>query len=313
MATQEFETPKENAAAARRGEGMMVLMQNNDEKSVIINGMNETLEQLLGYAKGEITGRKVETVLGKREAELIADDLEYADSAPDFGDIFSRIREVKLRRRLGDEIRVECTLSRLMAEGRNARFQFVIPNEVDRIASDKFRDFIQLNLEGRKQLDVATGLPNRDTAVSFLPLLKNYFAEAPVSIVFATIQLDRFDKSVKRYGAETCSQLMKHAHNCCRATFRSHDVIFALSDRMLGVVLFDISRESARVVFNRLRWKIRNHRFDFGGKPDFSISVSIGFDLLDLERAESVMEACETSLTSLDANERNSLVELADG
>ena len=312
MKPEEIAPPVINPLAARRGEGLLIVLQDNSEKSLIINTMNETLETMLGYSKGELVGRKLETVLGQREATTLADDMEYDDAAADFGDIFPRIREVKLRRRNGDEIRVECTLSRLMSQGKHACFQVVIPNTVEKTAASKLSEFIALNLEGRKELDLATGLPNHKTAKEFLPLLKNYFADSKVNIVFALMRLDRHDKSIARYGADACTELLMHAYRCSRTTFRSEDLIFALSDRTLGLVLFDISRESARVVFNRLRWKIRNHRFEFGGKAEFAISTCIGFDLLDLEDIDGVFERCEAQMAALDANERNALLEFGN-
>jgi len=285
------------------------VMQNNDDKSLIISGMNETLEAMLGYGPGEVLNRKVETILGAAAAAAIVDDLEYTDDAPDFGDLFPRIRDVRLRRRLGEEIKVNCTLSRLMSQGRNACFQIVIPNEHERLAGSKLSDFIALNLEGRKELDPATGLPNHKTAKEFLPLLRTYLAESEMDVVFAILRLDRHQKSLERYGKDACAKLLLHAYNCCRSTFRAEDMIFALSDHTLGVVLFDISRESARVVFNRLRWKIRNHRIEFGGKSDFSITTCIGFDMLVAESADEVFERCELAIMGLDASERNALIE----
>ena len=310
MKPQELELPKLNANEARRGEGLLLVEQNNDDKYLIISGMNEALEQLLGYAKGEVVGHSVMTILGQKEAQSLNDDLEFEDAAPDFGDIFSRFREVKLRRRLGDEIKINCTLSRLVSQGHSARFQIVIPNEHERLSKTKLRDFIALNFEGRKELDPATGLPNYKTAEEFLPLLKHYFADGSVNITFAMLRLDRYDKSVARYGKAACTQLLMNVYNICRGTFRSEDLIFALSENTLGIVLFDISRESTRVVLNRLRWKIKGYRFEFGGKSDFSISTCIGFDVLDLEAPKAAFEACEKAMTALDANERNALVEL---
>jgi GGDEF domain-containing protein len=310
MKTQEIASPSTSSIAARRGEGMVVILQNNKDKTLVISNMNEALELMLGYGRGEALSRSAYDILGKKEAQLIADDLEFDDNAADFGEIFSRIREVKLRRRSGDEIKVSVTLSRLVAFGDSACFQLLIPNEQERTANARLKEFIALNLDGRKEVDAATGLPNYQTAKSFLPLLKSYFADTQSSIVFAIIHLDRFDKSVERYGADACNQLLMHAYHCCRTTFRNEDLIFALSDRALGVVLLDISRESSRVVFNRLRWKIRNHRFMFGGKADFSISTCIAFDVLNLEQAARAMEVCEEALKKLDANERNSLIEL---
>ncbi len=310
MTTENATSPAQPGATARKGEGLLLVVQNNDEKTLTISSMNEALEALLGYAKGEILGRRVETILGSREAEAIDDDLEYDDAAPDFGDIFPRIRDMRFRRRNGDEIRVNCTLSRLMSQGKNACFQIVIPNEQERAASGKLSEFIAVNLDGHKELDPATGLPNHQTAKAFLPLLKNYFAETGTSIVFAMVRMDRHEKSVARYGREACTQLLMHVCHICRSTFRAEDMIFALSDSTLGIVLFDISHESARVVLNRLRWKIRNHRIAFGGKADFSISTCIGFDQLDLEDVTGVFERCEAAMGALDKNERNMLVEV---
>lgn len=205
---------------------------------------------------------------------------------------------------------MNCNLSRLLAQNGNACFQLVIPNEQERLVAQKLTNFITTNLEGRKQLHPATGLPNHKTAEEFLPLLKNYFSDAPVSIVFAVMRIDRFDKSVSRYGREACNELLKHVYTICRSTFRSEDIIFSLSDTTLGLVLFNISRESTRVVLNRLRWKIRSQRFAFGGKPDFAITTSIHFDLLDFDDISGVMKRCEDAMANFDAAERNALVEL---
>jgi PAS domain S-box-containing protein len=310
MSAQEKQPMSPKPMAARKGQGMVLVQQNNADKSLNIIEINETLETMLGYARGEILNRRVETILGKREAEALADDLEYDDGAPDFGDIFSRIRDVRMRRRTGDEIRVECTLSRLVSQGGNACFQIVIPNEQERVAATKFNEFIALNLEGRKEIDPTTGLPNYNTAKEFLPLLRNYLADAGMSVVFAVIRMDRHQKSLARYGEQACQKLLQHTANCCKTTFRAEDKVFILSDHTLGVVLFDISRESSRVVFNRLRWKVRNHKIDFGGKTDFTITTCIGFDMLTVDASDDVFERCEKAIAELDANERNALIEL---
>ena len=312
MKPEEITPPTGPTAAARRGDGLLIVVQDNAEKTLTISVINEALESMLGYGKDEILNRRLETILGKNEAEALEDDLEYSDNAPDFGDIFSKLREVRLRRRLGDEIRVNCKISRMMSQGKNACFHMVIPDEQERMSRAKMGEFINLNLEGHKELDAATGLPNHKTAEEFLPLLKNYFADAKMDIVFAVLRLDRHKKSIAKYGAEASTQLMMHVYQVCRSTFRSEDLIFALSDSTLGVVLFNISRESARVVLNRLRWKIRNHRIEFGGKSDFSVSACIGFDLLDFENIPGVFARCETAMAELDINERNTLVELGN-
>jgi PAS domain S-box-containing protein len=297
---------------ARRGDGLIVVTQNNAEKALTIQHMNAEIEEMLGYTEEKAVGRRLEVILSSRTAQFLDEEIDYRDDAPDLGDVFQRQREVKLRHRSGKEIPVNCTISRLMSEGMSAKFQLVIPNEKEKLARQKIRDFISLNLEGRKQLDVATGLPNRDTALDFLPLLTNYLAEIDASSVVAVLRLDRHEKSVQRYGEEACAKLLQHTANCCQSTFRSDDLIFTLSDYTLGLVLFDISLESARLVLNRLRWNIRSHHLDFGGKANFSVSVSLAFDQIRPEtRGDELLMRCEDAVGSLDDAARNELMEMS--
>ncbi|MES2984771.1 MAG: diguanylate cyclase [Pseudomonadota bacterium] len=312
MKAEVIEQAPSQLGTARKGEGMLVVVQDNQEKSLIISSMNRSVEQLLGYEPGEVIGRKLETILSQKTALALTEDLEFTADAPDFGDIFQRQRDVRLRQRSGEEVAVNCTLTRMMASGMNACFQLVFPNDHEQTAARKLREFISLNLDGRKEIDEATGLPNHKTAKEFLPLLETYLAETNMNVVFALVRLDRHQKSLAKYGKDACAQLLMHAYHCCRSTFRAEDLIFALSDHTLGVVLFDISRESSRVVLNRLRWKVSNYRIDFGGKPNFTITTCIGFDMLSAKGAEEVFERCEKVMQELDPNERNTLVELGN-
>lgn len=304
------EQPAMSSDQARTGDGMLVIVQNNAERSLTITATNDMLEQLLGYQRGELLNRNLMDILGKDLRETITEDLEYEDAAPDLGEILQRIRQIRLRNQQGEDVSVEIATSRLLAQDRNARFQMVVVNERNRLENTRLKDFIAMNLEGRKEIDAATGLPNRKTAREFLPLLKNYLADNGSGVVFAVLRIDRFDKSVARYGQAACAELLKQTHQMCISTFRSKDLFFSLGEDTLGLVLFDLSRESARVVLNRFRWKVKSQRFSFGGKPDFSISISIGFDVLDLEHTEDVFDRCEKAMVDLEAAERNALIEL---
>lgn len=294
----------------RKGDGVMVLLQNNAERRLTIHHANEIAANLLGYAESELNGRDLETVLGQRLAEMLKEDLEYSDDAPDMGELLGRQREFRLRHRLGQELMLPVTISRMMAQGHQACFQLVLPNERETRAQQQLKDFLHLNLEGRQQIDATTGLPNRSTAETHLGLLKNYIASNGMEAAFAVIRLDRHEKSLARYGAAACVELLKHTANICRSTFRTEDVICAMSDHTLGLILLDISRESARMVLNRLRWNIRNHRIAFGGKADFSVTVSICFDMLDEHRGDTLLERCEDAATALEKDARNTLIEL---
>jgi len=301
---------QQQEATGRKGDGLMIALQNNAEKRLVIQNANEVFCNLLGYAEGELKDRGLETILGAKLAQLLDEDLEYVDEAPDLGELLSRQREVKLRHRLGNEMVVPLTISRLMAQGREACFQIVVPNEVEGRAQQQLKDFLKINLEGRQQIDEATGLPDRSTADTYLNLLKNYIANNGMEAAFAVIRVDRYEKSLARYGKQGCIEQLQHVANCCRSTFRAEDVVCMLSESTLGLVLLDISRESVRVVLNRLRWNVRNHRIVFGGKSDFSVTISLSFDMLTEHTGDSLLDRSEEAVGKLDADTRNYLIEL---
>ncbi len=296
---------------ARQGDGLLTVLQNNADKTLLIHCMNPEIELLLGYEEEKIIGRRLEVILSSRTLEMLDEEVSYQEDGADLGDVLGRQREIRLRHRSGQEIAAVCKISRQMSEGKNACFQLVIPNDKEKLARQKIREFIARNLDGHKQLDEATGLPNRDTALHFMPLLNNYVTEIGAGAVLAVLRLDRHEKSIARYGAEECVKLLQHTANCCRSSFRSDDIIFTLSDHTLALVLMDITLESARLVLNRLRWNIRSHHLNFGGKEDFSISVSLGFDVMRPEmKGDELLLECEKTIDSLDESARNELLEL---
>lgn len=304
------ETLSTNAAEARQGDGYLIVVQDNAGRQLTIDTINERASQQLGYAMDELKGRKLEVVLGQRTALAIDEDLEYDDDAPDMGDVLGRQRELRLRTRAGEEIIVPTTIHRVMAEDRHARFQLIIPNEREGRARQQLKDVLKRSFEGQSQLDAATGLPNRATAEAYLRSVSHYMGESATDAAFAVLRLDRFDKSVARYGAAPTNQLLQHVANCCRSTFRSEDVICALGGPNLGLLLVDISRESVRMVLNRLRWNIRTHTIEFGGKADFSTTVSIAFDMLNSENCEHLLAQGEQAVAALETDARNTLIEL---
>lgn len=295
-------------AANREGDGILILTQEDARKQWYIKDINEQAANQLGYTVGELQNMPLDTVLGRKTADALRDMVEFEPGAPDLQDVTAKLREFKLKHRLGDEMVLPTRLTRINARDEHSWFQLVLPNERDQRAQQKMRDFLKLNLEGRLVIDSVTGLPDRATAKTFHDLLSNYLNSSESQAAFAVLRIDRHEKSLKRYGKDACVTLLKHTANCCRSAFRADDVICVLNDHTLGLFLLDLPRESARVVLNRLRWLIRSHRIDFGSKADFSVTVSIAFDMLT---NEGVMAACEKSVEALDEDERNHLIELS--
>ena len=304
------ETLNSNASEGRKGDGAIIVVQDNDARELRIEGINEAAAEQLAYSEAELKSRRLEAILGQRTAQALDEDLEYADDAPDLFDILSRHREVRFRTKSGQELAVATSIHRVMAEDKHARFQIILPDEREVRARDQLRTLFARSLEGHQQLDEATGLPNRATVEGYLRSIGHYMTESDTQAAFAVLRIDRFEKSVARYGKVPVNQIIQHVGNCCRSTFRAEDVVCVLGGPYLGLLLVDISRESVRVVLNRLRWNIRTHTIEFGGKADFSTTVSIAFDMLGSDNSDALLEKGEKAVAELDADARNLLIEL---
>ncbi len=301
---------QEKPNEARRRDGVILVVQNNATHALTITHANETISNTLGYSAGDLTHHSLLEILGEKSTNLIQEEITFEDDAPDFGDIFSRQTSLRLRTRAGQEIVRDCTIMRVMAEDAHAKFQLVLPDTREVTSKLQLREFLKLNLEGSQILDSDTGLPDRASAIRYLEVLKNYLTANDMSACFAVLRLDRYERSLARYGKQNCVDQLHHVANCCRGSFRSEDLVSVLSESTLGLMLFDISRESARMVLNRLRWNVRNHRIALGGKADFSVTVSVTFDMIGTQSADAMVLACESAAKEIAADERNILSEL---
>ncbi len=294
---------------SRKGDAIVLVSQDNTHRKLTIESLNASALVFLGYEEAELKGRKLEVLLGQQSALVLDEELEYDENAPDLADVLSRYRELRVRLRSGQEVSVPFRLNRLMAEHHQSQFQLILPNDRDVTARQKLRDFLKTNLEGHQQLDAITGLPDRATMQATIERIRNFSSENQAQVCVAVIRLDRWQKSIARYGHEQCQLLLKHIASQCRSTFRTEDVIAGLGDS-LGLILIDLSRESARVVLTRLRWNIGSHLMEFGGKSNFSNTISVAFAMLGDESGKEILRQCEAAITKLDHDTRNVLIEL---
>jgi diguanylate cyclase (GGDEF)-like protein len=298
------------AAKTRAGDGLLTLTQDDARKQWYIQGVNDQAAERLGYTPVELQSLPFDTVLGKKTSDALREIVEFEPGAPDLADAVRKIREFRLKHRLGDEFTVPVALSRVESRDNLAWFQLVLPNEREQRSQQQMRDFLKHQLEGSMALDPITGIPDRETARLFYSSLQHYLGTHEREAAFAVLRMDRHPKALTRYGTDACVTLLKHVINCCRSTFRADDVVCVLNDHMVAVFLPDLHRDAARVVLNRLRWLIRSHRLHFGDKSDFSVTVSIAFSMLSPRDLESSLEDSEDILLALDQNERNQLIEL---
>lgn len=283
--------------------------QDNEGKTLMIDDVNEGFSDLLATRPDHLIGTDLRDWFAKGTIDEL-DELEFTSDTPDLFEILSKLRTVKWKLETGSEVSFPLKISRIDASSTAARFKLSVPNERNARAKAQLSAFLQAHFEGHVVLDEPTGLANRQSCLSFYDSLVHFVNAHDIPVAFATIRIDRFDKSIALYGEKACLQLIQHVARGCQRALAPEDVVARLNDQQIALFMFNVSRESARVILNRLRWLIRSHRIVFGGKSDFSVTVSFAFNMLS-DEAHNVAEQCETALVELSEDERNRLIELA--
>jgi len=251
----------------------------------------------------------LDTILAPKTLEVLNDMLEFEPDAPDLLDIIDKQRDVRFRLP-NDEITLPVKLTRIFSRDANGWFQLEISSLAEEARGvQKFTDLLKLNLESRQVISPQTGLPDRNTCLGFFEAVHSLLQSNEGTAAFVGLRMDRYEKSMARYGFDGCNQLMQHLANSCKRVLNNDDVMCQLNDKMLAVFLMNTSRESARVMLNRLRWLIRSHHIDFSGKPEFSITASVAFDMINERDGDGALTRCEEALEALDQDSRNNLLE----
>ncbi len=282
--------------------------QDNEKKTLIIDDVNDGFCDLLASRPDHVIGTDLRDWFAKATIDEL-EELEFTSDTPDLFEILSKLRAVKWKLETGSEVSFPLKISRIDASSSAARFKLSVPNERNARAKAQLSEFLQNYFAGQVVLDEATGLANRQSCLGFYDSLVHFVHAHEIPVAFATIRLDRFDKSISLYGEKACLELIKHVARGCQRALAPEDVVARLNDQQLALFMFNVSRESARVILNRLRWLIRSHRIVFGGKSDFSVTVSFAFNMLGDEET-NITEQCEAALTELPEDERNRLIEL---
>lgn len=290
-------------------EALLILSQNNQKRSVKIVQISTSAAQLLGYAHQELEGLPLQTILSDDTKEQLEELMEFEEHSADLDEVVKRISLFRLKHFSGEEVPVAVKIIRDQARDQHQWFRLMVKDERRQIADKSLGTVIRQNFAGVQALSPDTGLPDHYSCGRYLETIQNYAKSQDIESCFAVLRIDRHEKNMSRYGKAGCMQLLQHVAACCRSSFREEDVVCHLTDSTIGLCLLNISIESARVVLNRLRWTIGSNHINFGGKSEFSVTVSVVFAPVHLNADIDLLAGCEAAVTKLDPEGRNLLVE----
>jgi diguanylate cyclase (GGDEF)-like protein len=293
-------------AAYRKSDAVIMVCQNNAKRQIEISALNDVAENILGFKKEELAQKPLSMVISHALDSTIQEYVEYADDAPDLGEVLKKVRSFGVRNRQGNEIPYNFKIVRCDPMDRNPWFQIILLDEEVQKQRTIFRNVLQENFKGHEIIDTNTGLPNRSSLMKDLQLTLFHANSRELNACFAVVELDTYNEVARVYGDDAGLQLHKHVAMLIKQRLRSDDTIGTLDFRTLGVILMETSGESARMVLNRLRWSMGQTPFIAPNNQPLPFTVSMAYCRIEGETTEVEMtEKCEAFLKSQSLKKAN--------
>lgn len=161
--------------------------------------------------------------------------------------------------------------------------------------------------EEASQTDPLTGLRNRRYMASQIPADLAFYdrqveqgAHQGEVVLFALIDIDRFEAINERHGHKTGDLVLQQFAQMLGGLVRSGDYLVRWDDKQFLIVFRPMPSRSLALIGERLRAAIAAHRFDIGGDRVLFLTASVGLSEYPLLRDQQGKLGWET------------LVELAD-
>lgn len=277
----------------RRHDAVLVVCQNNAAQKIEVAAINEQAQKITGYGPEEVVGRSLLDLVDTQLCELLTERVNYAKEHDDVADALSRVRNLSLRTRQGEmqDFRLRVVRSEVM--DRHPTFHLVLEDERMASEADSFKQVLKENFKGHEVLEERTGLPNRLSLMKDLELFQFFAQKRETTACFAVLQLDNAAQLSAMMGAQVPYQVLKHLGQLCGQRLRSEDTVGLLSGEALGLILMQITPESARVVLNRLRWSAASMPVILETGKRVDPEISIAFHMIGDSGPEKIMVSCE--------------------
>ncbi len=286
----------------RRHDAVLVVCQNNEARKIEIAAVNDQAQTITGYTNEEMVGSSLLEILDDSSVQLLNEQIDFAPSHNDVADVLTKVRSLHVRTKAGDmqEFRLRVVRSEMI--GSHPTFHLVLEDERIALENDNFKKVLKENFKGHEVLEERTGLPNRLSLMKDLEMFQFFAKKREVTASFAVLQLDNAAQMAAMMGDQVPYQVLKHLGQLCTQRLRNEDTVGLLSGDSLGMILMQITPQSARVVLNRLRWSAASMPviLDTGKRVDPEISIA--FHMIGTQGPENIIVSCEQQVKTTPAD-----------
>lgn len=277
----------------RRHDAVLVVCQNNEARKIEIAAVNDQAQSITGYSNEELVGADLLEILDEKSTQLLNEEIDFVHGRDDVADVLTKVRSLSIHAKAGEvhEFRLRVVRSEMVDS--HPTFHLVLEDERLALENDNFKRVLKENFKGHEVIDERTGLPNRMSLMKDLEMFQFFAKKREVTACFAVLQLDNAAQLAAMMGDQVPFQVLKHLGQLCTQRLRNEDTVGLLSSGSLGLILMQITPQSARVVLNRLRWSAASMPviLDTGKRVDPKISIA--FHMIGEEGPENIIVSCE--------------------
>ncbi len=263
----------------REKDGMILLCQDNDNKQVVIEAVNDIALGILGYAaedESDVVGKDFSDILNGFGKDLLDSNLEYNDKREDLGEVLAKRRQIPAKNMKGESINLPFKILRAGGKGNKLWFRLILSD----LKRDRQHESIQRvlydNFKGHESLDEKTGLPDSESMDKNIEMAQYYVSSRDLTAFFAYIKIND-SKHKDLTHQDNVNNTLKHVANSIQGTLRISDVIAKIDDDAIGVLLIGLKEEVAPIVINRLRSSIVHGEGILLNGNIQKLNVNIGF------------------------------------
>lgn len=293
----------------RNNDAVITICQNNKAEIITIVELNGIAEELLGASADELVGKQLKVILPERISELLSEYVVFENDSNDVGAVLSKAQSFSVINRKGEEKAYKVKVVRVPATDGNQLFLLILQDALGARKNEALRKAIRETFKGHETLDMNSGLPNRESLIQDIGIMKRYIATSEMLSCFAVLQIDDYNSIVKNHGEDVGFDLQKYVAAITRRSMRPDDIVGSVGGGRIGILLVDMAKDSERLILNRLRWQIASNPYVTTDKKQIGVSVSISFcgvalDIMDVE----IIKKCEDALKNLKEGAHNVLV-----
>lgn len=270
-----------------------------DENENIVY-MNHAAENLSGYKFEELNNKPLSTIIPKSYSidhkQLVKN---YINQGPQGkSEVLNKIREFYIINKEKIAIPIELVAFEINNQNNGQRFFAGIMRDIrSRKILEENQKLAIKTLKKLAYLDELTMIPNRRSFYSSFKKLLASIQRHERSAIAAVVDIDHFKEINDTYGHDVGDMVLRTVSNIFVENLREEDVVGRIGGEEFGFLFPDTNEEGAKIVLDRLRLAVRNHRFFVYENFYLNVTISGGFSKIHPDQTiEEVIKCADIAL-----------------